>query len=259
MHSRREMLAAAAASAAAASGQAHAAANMVLPTDQSLLAPARRKAAMLSIGVSRFGDAPVLDNALEDSALITQSFSALGFDTYILNDPSHDDLLLALARFRTLIADSEIAVIYVAGHGAYVGDTVHVFPTDTDIRGSQIHNSIPENVFVHTMSDLPRHKILLLDCCRSQFSQNSYKTSADPAEFGGLFKFYATQRGAEAFDGTADGGPFASSLARHLRLPGLSLDEIALRTRLDVLRETGGAQIPWNSSSLLTRLVLNQA
>lgn len=259
MYSRREMLAAAAASAAVASRPAHAAANMVLPTDQSLLAPPRRKAAMLSIGISRFGDAPVLDNALEDSALIAQSFSALGFDTYILNDPSHDDLLLGLARFRSLIADAEIAVIYVAGHGAYVGDVVHVFPTDTSIRGSQVQNSIPESILVRTMSDLPRHKILLFDCCRSQLSLHSTQPTEISAEIGGVFKLYATQRGAEAFDGTADGGPFASSLARHLRLPGLSLDEIALRTRLDVLRETGGAQIPWNSSSLLTRLVLNQA
>ena len=72
----------------------------------------------------------------------------------------------------------------------------------------------------------------------------------------GSLLLYATAPSKTAADGEGENGVFTGSLIKQLRQPGLSLSEIVLKTRVDVMRETQNEQVPWSSSSLTREVVL---
>src|SRR5262249_28965605 len=61
---------------------------------------------------------------------------------------------------------------------------------------------------------------------------------------------YATAPGAVAADGTGRNGTYTKHLLRYLSTPELLVEQMFKRVRVAVEEETGGAQTPWESSSL---------
>lgn len=61
---------------------------------------------------------------------------------------------------------------------------------------------------------------------------------------------YSTASGSIAADGNGRNGVYTKYLLKHMMTPGLDINSVFLQTRKDVIRETGGRQIPWESSSL---------
>jgi uncharacterized caspase-like protein len=63
---------------------------------------------------------------------------------------------------------------------------------------------------------------------------------------------YSTSPGALAADGSGSvNSVFTRNLAAQLRKPGVPIETVFKRVRMAVMRETGNAQIPWESSSLV--------
>jgi uncharacterized caspase-like protein len=60
---------------------------------------------------------------------------------------------------------------------------------------------------------------------------------------------FATQPGNVAQDGNGGHSPYTRALARVMREPGLGIFDAFNAVGLAVLRETGGSQQPWLSSS----------
>jgi uncharacterized caspase-like protein len=60
------------------------------------------------------------------------------------------------------------------------------------------------------------------------------------------------------FDGDGRNSPFTTALLRHMPTPGLEIGAIMKRVRLDVISSTGGKQVPFDESSLITDVVLLQ-
>ena len=67
----------------------------------------------------------------------------------------------------------------------------------------------------------------------------------------GSFLAYSTEPGGVALDGETGNSPFTASLARHLNAPGLPVEQLFKRVRVEVLQETRGRQTPWDASSLV--------
>lgn len=226
-----------------------------LPKRPGFGAAAPRGAA-LCIGISGYSQLPSLRTPNADAILVARSFEQIGFVAHTLLDPDLETILLALARFRLNVTNASTAVIYLAGHGGFSGAHVHAFPSSVTIRPGTVVGSLPETALLTAISDKPRQKILLLDCCRTQFSAPKV-AAGKTTSFAGSFTCYSAQPGAEAYDGVGENGPFASAVANTLVRPGLTIEEIARIARLDVVRETSGAQIPWSRSSLLSPVILN--
>src|SRR5208282_1971411 len=55
---------------------------------------------------------------------------------------------------------------------------------------------------------------------------------------------------AVAYDGGGRNSPFAQSLLGHIAAPGVDISSMMIAVRRDVIASTGGAQIPWENSSL---------
>jgi uncharacterized caspase-like protein len=72
----------------------------------------------------------------------------------------------------------------------------------------------------------------------------------------GVLIAYATAPGQTAADGDGLNGLYTTELIRHMLNAHARIEEIFLNTRLSVLSQSGGKQIPWESSSLKSRYII---
>ena len=64
---------------------------------------------------------------------------------------------------------------------------------------------------------------------------------------------YSTAPGETAVDGSSGGlGIYTGSLISSIKKPNIKIEEVFKETRKNVVTLTGGEQIPWESSSLIS-------
>jgi hypothetical protein len=111
-----------------------------------------------------------------------------------------------------------------------------------------------------------RVNIVILDACRDNpFAKDLSRTlgTRSSSALGrglsriqtasGTFIAFATQPDNVAQDGTGRNSPFTGAFLANMEKPGLSLSDLMIEVRNEVMRQTGGKQVPWDSSSLTGR------
>jgi uncharacterized caspase-like protein len=97
--------------------------------------------------------------------------------------------------------------------------------------------------------------IVILDACRDNPFATRGRSLSTPgfavmeAPVGALIAF-STQPGAQASDGAGSNGLYTQYLLKYLNEPGLRVEDVFKRVRAGVRSESGGRQIPWESTSL---------
>lgn len=210
----------------------------------------------LSISVSEYDALPDLPNADSDAQVITQRLTELGYSTFHLRNPNRKELLHTLAVMRLASSDASQVIIYLAGHGVQSGADTYFLTRETSVNPTVGVNSkglVPLSTIVRAFSDKPRQKIILFDACRTppELSNPPFLRATSAIDPAGLLLAYAAGMGQPAYDGSGYSSPFATALLRQMQHPERPLTEILRRVRLDVIRQTGGQQIPWVHSSLL--------
>lgn len=66
----------------------------------------------------------------------------------------------------------------------------------------------------------------------------------------GTLLAYSTAPGDVAADGTGRNSPYTAALARMIQTPGVPVEQVFKRVRIEVMERTGNRQVPWESSSL---------
>lgn len=227
----------------------------------------------LVIGIGAYAGAP-LKNARADARLVGDALGGLGFATERVVDSGRDELLEALATWLVRARHAAVRFVYFAGHGAQFRGRSYLVPADAELRDE---SELPARaVEFDATLDAAGHidhgvSVFVLDACRGwarpgrgpAVRQGAGRTppwqtglaAAAPAR--GTFVAYATAPGRLAGDHpAAPNGVYARCLARQLREPGLALEEVFKRTRAEVVAATGGAQVPWDSSSLIGQVCL---
>jgi Caspase domain/PAN domain len=102
--------------------------------------------------------------------------------------------------------------------------------------------------------------VLVLDACRDNpFSQGTRSIARGLARIdapAGSIVAYSTAPGQVAQDGENGNSPYAAALAKHIAAPGLSLEDVFRKVRIDVSESTAGTQVPWEETSLTQEVVL---
>jgi uncharacterized caspase-like protein len=113
--------------------------------------------------------------------------------------------------------------------------------------------------------------LLFFDACRDNpLSRNLARAmGARSPEIGpglaavesgaGTIISFSTQPGNIALDGTGRNSPYSGALAGQLAASGDDLNAILIAVRNDVMRQTGGRQVPWEHSALTRRFFFNAA
>jgi hypothetical protein len=226
-------------------------------------ASADRRVALV-IGNSAYKNASSLSNTINDSTAIANLFKSVGFEVVISrNDLGVVDFKRAVREFLFTAENSDIAVVYYAGHGVEIGGTNYLVPVDAKLgRDYDVEDeAVALDRIIWALQSVKRLRLILLDACRDNpFPQKLRSAGTRATVKGGLTKIedvsadtlvaYAAKAGSVSYDGDGVNSPYASALIKHLAEPGLDVRIALGRVRDEVLAMTGGRQEPFIYGSL---------
>ena len=218
----------------------------------------------LVIGNADYSPRP-LRNPVNDAQSVATALHELGFDVTLRDNVDFTQMLDAMRDFWLKSREANVRVFYYAGHGVQYHGENYLLPVDTILKSE---DDIPRKAAsVNALLDKLKQastgvNILILDACRtlpflSTRGRNSSTTRGSEnglaqvvAPQGTLIAF-STAPGAVAYDGAGDNSIYTHRLITHLKTPGLPVEQLFKRVRIDVVQLSKDQQIPWESSSLL--------
>jgi uncharacterized caspase-like protein len=218
------------------------------------------KKTALIIGNGSYKSGP-LKNAVNDAMDMAALLSGKGFTVILRKDASRSEMREAIREFGNEINQGGVGLFYYSGHGLQVDGVNYLIPLDADIqlKAEVAEECVSASTVLKVMEySNNRINIIILDACRNNpfrsFSRSDEKgiTKMDPpagAKQGSIVAF-ATAPGEVASDGEARNGLYTSKLLKYIDTPGLTLEEVFKKARIDVLGESNGRQMPWESNSL---------
>jgi hypothetical protein len=233
-------------------------------TPGEALAADRRVA--LVVGNSNYSTVPQLPNPSRDANAVAKMFKDAGFqtiETYL--DVGNLDFKRAIRKFEDVAVDSDIAVLYYAGHGLEIGGTNYLIPIDARLASDRDapDEAIPLDRLVLSADGAKKLRVIILDACRDNPYAGKMRResrAALRAVSSGLGKVepsstdtliaYAAKAGSTAEDGDRDHSPFTAALLKHLTVPGLDLRLAFGRVKDEVMKATNGRQEPFVYGSL---------
>ena len=210
----------------------------------------------LVIGNSRYDSAP-LRNPVNDANLIAATLREMGFDVIARTDVNLREMQGAIREFSRKIQNGSIGLFYYAGHGIQADGSNYLIPIgaqieaegDLSLEGLDLNSVLKQMGSAHN-----RLNIVILDACRNNpfisSSRGGPQGLAQVNAPAGTFIAYATAPGQTASDGKGQNGLYTQELMANMRTPGLPIEEVFKRVRVQVRQKSGGVQIPWDASSL---------
>ena len=229
---------------------------------------ARAERVALVIGNGAYRHASPLPNPPNDARATAASLEAIGFRVFSGIDLDLDAMRDLIRSFARSLDDTEAALLFYAGHGLQVNGENYLLPVDAELahESDLRFEAFAVSELMQQLEDPSRASIVILDACRNNPLSRSFRRASRGAEVGnGLARLsagtgsliaFATAPGDVALDGEEEHSPFTEALLRHVRTPGLEINQLMTRIRADVYARTDGDQLPWTNSALLGELYL---
>jgi Caspase domain len=212
----------------------------------------------LVIGNGAYTSAPPLKNPPNDARDIAATLKTLGFDVTSGVNVGQRDMKRLIREFGLKLKAGGSGLFYYAGHGVQSKGRNYLIPVDANIQSeAEVEDSgVDASLMLNFMDDAQNGlNIVILDACRNNPFARSFRTATDglaqvDAPTGTLIA-YATSPGRVASDGTGQNGLYTSELLKQMMVPGLSITDMFMRVRAQVIKQTGSKQVPWEASSLV--------
>ena len=151
----------------------------------------------------------------------------------------------------------DTGLFYYAGHGVQVDGSNYLIPLEAEINSKLGVKTGALNVglVLEAMEGAgSRLNMVILDACRNNPYERALRGQSKGLAAMDAAKetliAYATAPGSVAADGDGRHGVYTEALLEALVVPGLQVEEVFKKVRIEVERRTNGKQIPWESSSL---------
>src|SRR5882724_7845791 len=212
----------------------------------------------LVIGNGAYTSAPPLKNPPNDARDMTAALKTLGFDVTSGINVSQKDMKRLIREFGLKLKNGGSGLFYYAGHGVQSKGRNYLIPIDANIQSeAEVEDSgVDASLVLNFMDDAQNGlNVVILDACRNNPFARSFRSASDglaqvDAPTGTLIA-YATAPGRVASDGTGQNGLYTSELLKQMLVPGLSITDMFMRVRAEVMKQTGSKQVPWEASSLV--------
>ncbi len=210
----------------------------------------------LVIGNSQYKDSP-LPNPVNDARAIAKSLSESGFKVTKKENIGQKEMQLAMREFGDALKGGGVGLFYYAGHGMQVKGRNFLIPVDAQIQREDevAYNSVDAGQVLDKMEAANnRLNIVILDACRNNPFARSFRSGGAglaqmDAPVGTLIAF-ATAPGSVASDGEGQNGLYTQHLLQSMQKPGIKIEDVFKNVRASVRKDSGGKQIPWESTSL---------
>jgi hypothetical protein len=225
------------------------------PSHQVLGKTGLRRVALV-IGNGAYPSAP-LRNPVNDARDMAAALRELGFEVILRENASLRQMDDAVDELWKRLKTGGAGLFFFAGHGLQVGGRNYLVPVDARLSAEQDvkYRCMDAGLVLGRMENAGNQlNIIILDACRN----NPYSRSFRSAQEGlakmdapkGSIVAYATAPDSVAADGSGKNGVYTGQILKHMRTPGLPIEEMFKRVRIGVLGETRELQVPWESSSL---------
>jgi uncharacterized caspase-like protein len=214
----------------------------------------------LVIGNSNYTSVTALPNPANDAKAMTNFLNSAGFQVVQAPDLTQSDMRRKIADFAKKVTEKgpdTVALVFYAGHGLQVDGENYLVPVDAQIeRESDVPLQATRLAdLMNVLSSVPsKSNIVILDACRNNPFSAINKTAGRGLAIvdapNGSIVSYSTAPGTEALDGDGQNSPYTTALMKIGHEPGLQIEQLLKRVRLDVSNTTGRQQFPWESSSL---------
>jgi len=212
----------------------------------------------LVIGNGAYTSAPALKNPPNDARDMAATLKALGFEVTSGINVNQRDFKRLIREFGVSLKTGGSGLFYYAGHGVQSRGRNFLIPIDADIQSeAEVEDSgVDVNLVLNFMDDAQNGlNIVILDACRNNPFGRSFRSAENglaqiDAPTGTLIA-YATAPGRVAADGTGENGLYTAELLKQMRVPGLSVTEMFMHVRAEVMKQTASKQVPWEASSLV--------
>src|SRR5882757_8101255 len=222
------------------------------------------KRVALVVGNSNYKNAAVLPNPVNDAAAIASTLKGAGFDIVDSRlDLSAAEMRRVLRDFADQARDSDVAVVYYAGHGLEIEGTNYLIPTDATLqRDTDIYDeAFSLDRILQAIEPAKQLRLVIVDACRNNpFAEKMKRRVSSRSVSRGLARIdppttntlvaFAAKAGLTALDGNSKNSPYATALVKHIATPGLDVRRAFGFIRDDVLQATGNRQEPYVYGSL---------
>jgi len=233
----------------------------LMPQTPGGAATGRRVA--LVIGNGAYKNAHALPNPPRDSKLIASVLRDLGFQSVMdTKDLTRDKFFQTLKAFAEEAEKADWAVVYYAGHGFEIGGVNYLVPVDAKLTADKDAETeaVALEQVIAAVGAARKVRLVVLDACRDNpFAPAMQRTlslklvdkgfsNIEPG--AGFMVVYAAKHGETAMDG--DGGadsPFATALAREIKVPRVEIRKLFDIVRDDVWLVTKHVQQPFSYGS----------
>jgi peptidoglycan hydrolase-like protein with peptidoglycan-binding domain len=215
----------------------------------------------LVVGAGAYRHVPPLPNAANDASDMAASLRGLGFDVDLVLDPDRTALERAVERFGLATRGAEAALFFYAGHAIEVGGRNWLIPVTAELRTPQQlrFQALEVEAVTEQTQAAARFSMIILDACRDNPFRRLWPAASRSTAGRGLARVspatgtlvvFSTAPGAVAADGQGRNSPFTAALLRHMPTLGMEVRPMLAEVRRSVREATGGAQVPWEESSL---------
>lgn len=222
------------------------------------------KRVALVMGNSAYQNASKLANPANDAEAMSAVFKRAGFDVVdIKRDLRANEMRRALRDFADKSRDSDIAIVYFAGHGIEIDGTNYLIPVDAVLERDidAFDEAIQLDRLLTVIEPAKQLRLVILDACRDNpFNKTMRRTIGSRAIGRGLARVepaspntliaFAAKAGSTATDGESKNSPFTAALVKYLPKPGLDIRKAFGFARDDVLKVTNNKQEPFIYGSL---------
>jgi hypothetical protein len=232
----------------------------------------------LVIGNGGYHSFPNLRNPVNDVQALDLALSAVGFHVIRLENVTKEQMVAGLLELTGQLNPGAISLIYYAGYGINMGGRDYLLPVNTKLTtpASLSREAVDVDEIVSQIGRTHASKnIIILDASRANPLASPYESTMDMSKRGngtmvdpafrsisgglapvnapaGILIAFPTTPGKIVPDNGGALGLYATELIRAIAIPGASIETVFKETRLGVVAQSGGTQVPWESSSLTT-------
>ena len=218
-----------------------------------------QKRLALVIGNANYKTAP-LRNTVNDARSMDKTLRDLGFSVDLVENATQKEMKKRIDLFgRKLQRVKGVGLFYFSGHGMQVNGQNYLIPLGANLDSEEDveYESVNAGRIVAKMESARNlMNIIILDACRNNPFVRSFRSATQGLALlkppAGTFIAYATSPGSVASDGLEDSGNglYTGELIKHMKTPGLKLEDVFKRVRSSVLRKSKRKQLPWDISLL---------
>jgi len=207
-----------------------------------------------------------LPNPPRDASAIAAALHDAGFDAVSVGENFNAKQMRAAVEYvRARAEESDIVLVYYAGHGLEVQSINFLLPTDTDADRQDFleAQALRLDALASAASRARRGALIVADACRDDPISKARTVAASrsggrpirPAQLHSglappaqsepkLVTLFSTQSGQAALDGEDLESPFTRAFLNQLGQKGETLGVVVEQTRTAVANATSGRQVP---------------